>query len=169
MTLEYLDSKEGGVRTVSPWMRNLEKLGIALNFATVDFALYQQRLDRFDFDITTINFPGTNNPGQQYADLFGSKAAETEARATTWAVKSPRSMPARGTCRRRHQGRTAARLPRAGPRDHAQPLPDSPVDADLAPHRLQRLAAGASRRCRRIRRRGLGHGHLVGQAACPAP
>ena len=33
MVLEYLDSKEGGVRTVSPWIRNLEKLGITLKFA----------------------------------------------------------------------------------------------------------------------------------------
>jgi microcin C transport system substrate-binding protein len=89
MTLEYLDSKEGGVRTVSPWMRNLEKLGIALNFATVDFALYQERLDRFDFDVTTINFPGTNNPGQQLLEIFGSKAAKTESSGNYMGVSTP--------------------------------------------------------------------------------
>jgi microcin C transport system substrate-binding protein len=89
MVLEYLDSKEGGVRTVSPWMRNLEKLGIQLKFASVDFALYQQRLDKFEFDITTINFPGTHNPGQQLADIFGSKAADTENSGNYMGVKSP--------------------------------------------------------------------------------
>ncbi len=89
MELEYLDSKEGGVRTVSPWMRNLEKLGITLNFASVDFALYQQRLDKFEFDITTINFPGTHNPGQQLADIFGSKAAKTENSGNYMGVSSP--------------------------------------------------------------------------------
>jgi microcin C transport system substrate-binding protein len=89
MVLEYLDSKEGGVRTVSPWMRNLEKLGITLTFASVDFALYQQRLDKFEFDITTINFPGTHNPGQQLADVFGSKAADTESSGNYMGVKSP--------------------------------------------------------------------------------
>ncbi|WP_093158914.1 extracellular solute-binding protein [Variovorax sp. YR216] len=88
MELEYLDSKEGGVRTVSPWMRNLEKLGITLRFASVDFALYQQRLDKFEFDITTINFPGTNNPGQQLADIFGSKAARTESSGNYMGVSS---------------------------------------------------------------------------------
>lgn len=89
MELEYLDSKEGGARTVSPWVRNLEKLGITLKFASVDFALYQQRLDKFEFDITTINFPGTNNPGQQLADVFGSKAATTESSGNYMGVSSP--------------------------------------------------------------------------------
>ncbi|MDB5945553.1 MAG: extracellular solute-binding protein family 5 [Ramlibacter sp.] len=89
MVLEYLDARESGVRTLSPWIRNLEKLGIELKFAAVDFALYQQRLDKFEFDITTINFPGTHNPGQQLADIFGSKAADTESSGNYMGVKSP--------------------------------------------------------------------------------
>ena len=89
MVLEYLDSRDTGVRTVAPWQRNLEKLGIQLRFAAVDFALYQQRLDKFEFDITTINFPGTHNPGQQLADLFGSKAADTEGSGNYFGVRSP--------------------------------------------------------------------------------
>jgi len=89
MVLEYLDSKEGGVRTVAPWMRNLEKLGVQLRFASVDFALYQQRLDKFEFDITTINFPGTFNPGQSMADIFGSKAADTEGSGNYMGVRNP--------------------------------------------------------------------------------
>jgi microcin C transport system substrate-binding protein len=89
LVLEYMDSNEGGVRTVSPWMRNLEKLGITLKFRSVDFALYQERLQKFDFDITSINFPGTNNPGQEFADLFGSKAADTPDSGNLAGVKSP--------------------------------------------------------------------------------
>jgi microcin C transport system substrate-binding protein len=78
MELEYLDSAETGVRVVTPWARNLEKIGVKLNFRPVDFALYQQRLQKFDFDITSIAYGGTNNPGQEYADMFGSKAADME-------------------------------------------------------------------------------------------
>jgi microcin C transport system substrate-binding protein len=87
--LEYMDSRDTGVRTVAPWQRNLEKLGITLRFAAVDFALYQQRLDKFEFDVTTINFPGTHNPGQQLADVFGSKAADIESSGNFFGVKSP--------------------------------------------------------------------------------
>ena len=89
MVLEYLDTREGGVKTVSPWMRNLEKLGIQLNFRSVDFALYQQRLDKFDFEIMSINFQGTHSPGQEYADLFGSRAATTESAGNFAGVSSP--------------------------------------------------------------------------------
>jgi microcin C transport system substrate-binding protein len=69
-------------------MRNLEKLGITLKFVSVDFALYQQRLDKFEFDITTINFPGTHDPGQQLADVFGSKSADIEGSGNYMGVKS---------------------------------------------------------------------------------
>ena len=86
--LEYLDSNEGGARVVTPWMRNLEKLGITLRFRPVDFALYQQRLQKFDFDVTTIAYAGTANPGQEYADLFGSQAADTEDSGNLAGVKS---------------------------------------------------------------------------------
>ena len=89
MELEYLDSNESGARVVTPWIRNLEKLGITLRFRPVDFALYQQRLQKFEFDITSMAFGGTHNPGQEYADLFGSKAADTEDSGNFAGVKSP--------------------------------------------------------------------------------
>jgi microcin C transport system substrate-binding protein len=89
MALEYMDSNEGGVRVVTPWMRSLEKLGISLRFRAVDFALYQQRLQKFDFDITSMAFQGTHNPGQEFADLFGSQAADTEDSGNFAGVKSP--------------------------------------------------------------------------------
>lgn len=89
LVLTYLDSREGGIRTLGPWMQNLQKLGIKLNFSSVDYALYQQRTDRYDFDILTMNAPGTHNPGQELVDLFGSKAAATEGAYNFSGVRSP--------------------------------------------------------------------------------
>ena len=89
LRIEYLDSAETGARVVTPWARNLEKLGIELTFRPVDFALYQQRLRTFQFDITSLAFGGTHNPGPEYADLFGSKAADTEDSGNMAGVKSP--------------------------------------------------------------------------------
>ncbi|MGN1055543.1 MAG: ABC transporter substrate-binding protein, partial [Comamonas sp.] len=88
MVLEYLDSGDSGQRVVAPWQRNLQKLGIELKFRAVDFALYQQRLQKFDFDITSIAYQGTNNPGQEFADLFGSAAADQEDSGNFPGVKS---------------------------------------------------------------------------------
>lgn len=87
--IEYLDSNEGSARVVMPWARNLEKLGITLKFRPVDFALYQQRLQKFEFDITSLAYGGTHNPGQEYADLFGSKAAEQEDSGNMSGIQSP--------------------------------------------------------------------------------
>ncbi len=87
--LEFLDSNEGSARVVTPWARNLEKLGITLSFRPVDFALYQQRLQKFEFDMTSLAYGGTHNPGQEYADLFGSKAADQEDSGNMSGLKSP--------------------------------------------------------------------------------
>ncbi|MDO9438926.1 extracellular solute-binding protein [Hydrogenophaga sp.] len=89
MSLVYLDSAETGVRVASPWIRNLNTLGIELIFRPVDYALYQQRVRNFEFDIISINFLGTHNPGAEYADLFGSKAAKTPDSGNFAGVSSP--------------------------------------------------------------------------------
>ena len=87
--VEYLDSNEGSARMIAPWARNLEKLGVKLRFRPVDFALYQQRLQKFEFDITSLAYGGTHSPGQEYADIFGSAAADIEDSGNLSGVKSP--------------------------------------------------------------------------------
>jgi len=89
MVLEYLDSNEAGARVVTSWARNLDKLGVTLKFRPVDFALYQQRLRNFDFDVVSIAFQGSDNPGAEYADLFGSTAARTEDSGNLAGVAHP--------------------------------------------------------------------------------
>lgn len=88
MVLEYLDSQETGARVVTPWMRNLEKLGVQLKFRPVDFALYQQRLQKKEFEVISLNIPGTHTPGQEYFDLFGSKSADIEDSGNYTGIKS---------------------------------------------------------------------------------
>jgi microcin C transport system substrate-binding protein len=78
MVIDYLDSQESKGATLSSWQRNLAKLGIELNLRAVDFALYQQRLAKFDYDMISLAFQGTSSPGAEYGDLFGSKAATVE-------------------------------------------------------------------------------------------
>ena len=89
LVLEYLDSAEVGARVVAPWTRNLEKLGVQLRFRPVDFALYQQRLRTFDFDIISLAYGGTSTPGAEYADLFGSQAAATEDSGNHTGLANP--------------------------------------------------------------------------------
>ena len=63
---------------VATFIRNLQKLGITATFRASDFAVYQKRLDAFDFDTTTIRMPDVQVPGSEQIDRFGSKAADTQ-------------------------------------------------------------------------------------------
>ncbi len=90
LTIELLETPEAkSASTTASWQRALEKLGIRLSIRDVDYALYQQRLDTFAFEMVQINFPGTHFPGADYLDLFGSKAADTQGSANLAGIKSP--------------------------------------------------------------------------------
>ena len=90
LTVELLDSTEArSVTVTAAWRRALEKLGIELRIRAVDFALYQERLDNFSFEMIGISYPGTHFPGSEYADLFGSKAVDTPGSGNLAGIKNP--------------------------------------------------------------------------------
>jgi microcin C transport system substrate-binding protein len=74
---------------VATFIRNLQKLGIAANFRVSDFAVYQKRLDDFEFDATTIRMPDVQVPGSEQIERFGSKAADTKGSDNMIGLKSP--------------------------------------------------------------------------------
>ena len=74
---------------IATFTRNLQKLGITVNFRTTDFAVYQKRLDAFDFDVTTIRMPDVQVPGAEQITRFGSKAADTPGSDNATGLKSP--------------------------------------------------------------------------------
>jgi microcin C transport system substrate-binding protein len=134
MVLEYLDSSESGVKIVSSWMRNLEKLGITLKVRNVDYALYQQRMDKYDFDIVTLNVPGTHNRVRNMPSCLAAPLPMEGAPTMSGSRASG--------CHHRPDGggqvraADAARLPCAGAHHRARPLPDSPVLLGHAPDGL---------------------------------
>ncbi|KAF7599049.1 MAG: ABC transporter substrate-binding protein [Candidatus Dactylopiibacterium carminicum] len=87
--IEFLDSEGGQSRVVTPYMQALAKLGIQCDYRQVDFALLQKRLDVFDFDITSIRLLGSEAPGAELLDRFGSKAADTEGSGNLMGIRSP--------------------------------------------------------------------------------
>lgn len=74
---------------VATFIRNLQKLGITATFRVSDFAVYQKRLDAFDFDTTTIRMADVQVPGSEQIDRFGSKAADTNGSDNVIGLKSP--------------------------------------------------------------------------------
>jgi microcin C transport system substrate-binding protein len=88
-TMEFLNDQPSLVRIVAPFQKALEKLGVQLIYRVVDFSLSKQKMDAFDFEITTLRLPGTTSPGGELLELFGSKAASTPGSANVWGIADP--------------------------------------------------------------------------------
>lgn len=88
-TIEFLNDQPGLVRIVGPFQKALEKLGIELNYRFVDFSLAKQRMDQFEFEMTTERLPGSTAPGSELLDRWGSKAAATPGSSNIWGIADP--------------------------------------------------------------------------------
>jgi microcin C transport system substrate-binding protein len=77
-------------RRMLPWGRNGAKLGMTIRARRVDFALFNRRLEEFDFDMVTIVEPAFQLPTvADYQSLYGSKAADEKGSNNLRGVKSP--------------------------------------------------------------------------------
>lgn len=88
-TIEFLDNSGSMGRVVTPYARNLEKLGIQVNYKVIDFAILQKRMDVFDFEIISNRMIGSEAPGTELLERYGSKAADTEGSSNVIGLKSP--------------------------------------------------------------------------------
>jgi len=86
---EFLDDGGAMGPVASAYARNLAKLGITLNFRTSDFALYQKRLEAFDFDMISLRYPDSQIPGTELLDRFGSHSADVEGSDNAIGLKDP--------------------------------------------------------------------------------
>lgn len=76
-------------RIVAPYARNLAKLGVEVEYRTVDGALYQRLMDTYDFDMVVAAFGQSQSPGNELMGLFHSSAAEQEGSRNLMGIKSP--------------------------------------------------------------------------------
>jgi microcin C transport system substrate-binding protein len=89
LTIEFLDSSGSMGRVVTPFAKNLEKLGIQVRYKVIDFALLQKRMDVFDFDIVSSRTVGSEAPGTELLERFGSKSADVEGSGNILGLKDP--------------------------------------------------------------------------------
>ncbi len=88
-TIEFLDNSGSMGRVVTPIAKNLEKLGIQVNYKVIDFAILQKRMDVFDFEVISNRSVGNEAPGTELLERFGSKAADIEGSSNVIGIKSP--------------------------------------------------------------------------------
>lgn len=88
-TMEFLNDQPSLIRVVGPFQKALEKLGINMTYRVVDFSLAKQKMDAFDFEITTTRLPGSSAPGGELLDRFGSAAAQNRGSSNVWGIADP--------------------------------------------------------------------------------
>jgi microcin C transport system substrate-binding protein len=81
--------QKGFERIVAPFARNLKKLGIEVKYRTIDPALYQRRMDKFDFDMTVSGFGQSQSPGNEQINMFHSSSAKQEGSMNLIGIANP--------------------------------------------------------------------------------
>lgn len=86
---EVLSYSSAIERIAVPWARNLARLGIGVSLRTTDPALFQRRLDNFEFDVTTHSFGMSSTPGNELFQMFSAAAADQPGSDNLPAIRNP--------------------------------------------------------------------------------
>lgn len=76
-------------RVIAPYAANLRKLGIAVDYRTIDPALYADRIRDFDFDMVVSSFGQSQSPGNEQRDYWTSQAAPRKGSRNLAGISSP--------------------------------------------------------------------------------
>lgn len=86
---EILSYSKGLERIAVTWVRNLEKLGIAAHLRVTDPALYQKRLDEFDFDVSVALYSASQTPGNELIERFTSASSNVPGTDNLAGIHDP--------------------------------------------------------------------------------
>ena len=89
LEIEFLIDEPTFERIIGPFIKNLEKLGIAARIRTVDSAQYQNRFEQFDYDVVVARFLMSMTPGVEQRNMWGSEAADLPGSYNLSGIKNP--------------------------------------------------------------------------------
>lgn len=77
LQLTFLTYSKTFERVVAKWQRDLAKIGVDLRVRVTDSAVFQRRMQAFDFDIGIVTYANSESPGNEQAEYFSCRAAQT--------------------------------------------------------------------------------------------
>ena len=89
LAFDVLLAQKGMDRILAPFARNLSKLGIQMNYRTVDRSLYIRRLRSFDYFMVVGSFPESMSPGNELRNMFHSVAVDKKGSRNFMGVNDP--------------------------------------------------------------------------------
>ena len=87
--IEFLISNKSQERSIAPFIKNLERLGIKGNIRLVDAAQYVRRVESFDFDMAANGVANSASPGNEQREFWGSDAADAPGSRNLNGVRNP--------------------------------------------------------------------------------
>ena len=88
-SFEILLSSATFERVMAPYVKNLEKLGMEVRYRTIDPALYEQRLQKFDFDMIVHVYGQSQSPGNEQRNFWHSESANRPGSSNYAGISSP--------------------------------------------------------------------------------
>jgi microcin C transport system substrate-binding protein len=82
-------AQKGFERILAPYAYNLKKLGIKLNYRTVDVSLYNRRTRTFDFDMIVSSYSQSQSPGNELYSFWHSRSADQEGSRNLMGINNP--------------------------------------------------------------------------------
>jgi peptide/nickel transport system substrate-binding protein len=89
LRLEFLAQTRPQERLILTYARTLARLGIDLSVRHVDSAQFNARLKSFDFDMLIWNWTASLSPGNEQANRWGSRAADSQGSLNLTGAKNP--------------------------------------------------------------------------------
>ncbi|MCP2040796.1 microcin C transport system substrate-binding protein [Neisseria sp. HSC-16F19] len=77
LQLTFLTYSKTFERVVAKWQRDLAKIGVDLRVRVTDSAVFQRRMQDFDFDISIVSYANSESPGNEQFEYFSCRAAKT--------------------------------------------------------------------------------------------
>ena len=89
LAFEILIDEPTWERIVLPFVKNLERLGVAARVRTIDAAQYQKRVEDYDFDMLVVLWRQSMSPGNEQRDFWGSAGATTPGTRNLAGIRDP--------------------------------------------------------------------------------
>ena len=89
LSIEFIYYDKSAERTLLPYSKNLNNIGIQTELRLIDLPQYINRIQNRDFDMATLLWGQSLSPGNEQRDFWGSEAADRAQSRNYAGIKNP--------------------------------------------------------------------------------
>ena len=89
LSFEFIESNPAFERWILPFTQNLKRIGVECKFRVLDSTQYTNRMQKFDFDMTTMVIPQSDSPGNEQREFWTSAKADIVGSRNYIGIKNP--------------------------------------------------------------------------------